>query len=78
MNFSGSQILPTTLMLLLFYPQKSHRHPALRDSAVASVVYDVSAVLEGKDSESFWNRQEIRREFVVISHDGIIIVYFPA
>ena len=35
-------------MLLLFNPQKSHRHPALRAFAVANIVYDDLAILVAK------------------------------
>jgi hypothetical protein len=35
-------------MLLLFNPRKSHRHPALRDQALACVVYDDWQILVAK------------------------------
>ena len=34
--------------MLLFYPRKSYRHPALRESAVAHTVYDASAIFAAK------------------------------
>ena len=34
--------------MLLFVPQKSHRHPALRESALAYVVYDDRTILVAK------------------------------
>ena len=46
-------------MLLLFYPQKSHRHPAPREllHKSAATVYDGSAVLECKSTELFQHDQ---------------------
>ena len=49
MNFSRSQILPTTLMLYLLFPRKSYRLPALRESCLlAGVVCEASAILVAK------------------------------
>ena len=39
--------------MLLFNPQKSHRHPALMDKvsqAITCAVYDTSAILDCKDT----------------------------
>ena len=71
MKFPTFQDVPNNqLMLLLFYQRKSYRHPALRESAVASAVHDTSAILDCKDSESFWNEQEI---YDIIFEIGSII-----
>ena len=42
-------------MLLLFNPQKSYRHPALRESAEACAVYDDQAILDCKSTKIKWN-----------------------
>ena len=40
-------------MSLLFYPQKSYRHPALRDQASACVVHDDLTILGAKVQKSY-------------------------
>ena len=49
-------------MSLLFYPQKSHRHSALRESALACVVYDHRPVLDCKDNKNIWTLQNFKEE----------------
>ena len=40
---------------VLFYPLKSYRHPALRESALTYAVYGISAILDCKDSKYLWD-----------------------
>ena len=42
-------------MLYLFFPQKSYRPPALRDPALACVVYDDWQILVCKITKKLWN-----------------------
>ena len=51
-------------MSLLFYPRKSHRHPALREPTLAHVVYGASAILDCKDSDYFSNRKIKRKNLL--------------
>ena len=48
-------------MSLLFYPLKSHRHPALRDSGLVGQrrFNDVSAILVGKDTKNFGKKYSL-------------------
>ena len=50
--------------MLLFIPLKSHRHPALRDSGLVSQrrFNDVSAILEGKDTNK-WAKNQKKVDF---------------
>ena len=47
-NLRDFYVLLITAHVVIVYPQKSHRHPALRESALAYTVYGVSAILDAK------------------------------
>ena len=43
-------------MSLLFYPQKSYRHPAPREPEISGIVYEASAILAAKIQKIFENK----------------------
>ena len=52
-NFSGFYVLLITAHVVIVFPQKSYRHPALRESALAFTVYGASAILVAKVRKIF-------------------------
>ena len=50
-------------IIAIIIPPKSYRHPALRESALACVVYDDLPILVCKDSDYFAQNEEIYENF---------------
>ena len=58
-KLSGFYVHRITANAVIFYPQKSYRHPALRDQALACVVYDDWQILGTKVQLFFENSTKI-------------------
>ena len=54
-------------MLLLLFPTKIIPPPCTQGLSRGFAVYDTSAVLECKDSDNYWNKEEITDIFLIMS-----------